>query len=214
MLRQCYGLTEVAGPVTASSPDDAIHLPEQVGRGGVLARLAVVTPEGKPCAPDEVGEIVIKSPSLTTGYWNNPDLTAAAIVDGWLQTGDLGVFDEEGRLAIVGRLKDLIITGGINVTPGEVEAAIERLSSVHDVVVIGVPDDKFGEAIAAILFADRELTVEQVIAHCRQNLADYKVPSYVVLCESALPRLPMQKLDRVAIREQYGDLHRTGTRAR
>jgi fatty-acyl-CoA synthase len=143
---------------------------------------------------------------MTPGYWNDADSTAAAIADGWIRSGDLGTTTADGRLRFLDRLKDLIITGGINVSPVEIERVIADIPGVAEVAVIRAPDEKFGETPAAIVVADATVTVEAVIARCNAELSDYKVPRYVVLRADALPKLPSGKLAKVAIREEYRDL--------
>jgi len=206
LLRQIYGLTEGGGSVTVNPRAVCIDRPELCGRGGPFTRLTTVGPDGRPCGPGEEGEILIKGPSVTPGYWNDPDATRAAFVDGWLRTGDLGVIDEHGYLRMVERLKDLIISGGINIAPAEIEATIAALDEVEEVAVIPVPDDKFGETPAAVVKLRRPLPVERLIAHCNEHLAPFKVPRYVVELDRPLPRMASGKVAKRAIRELLPDI--------
>ena len=119
-LRHMYGMTEVGGCGTVPRPADALEHPELCGDGSIFTELKTVRPDGSDCDPGEEGEIVIRGPGMMIGYWNRPDATAEAIRDGWLYSGDLGVIDERGYLRYVDRLKDLIISGGFNVSPSEV----------------------------------------------------------------------------------------------
>ena len=151
------------------------------------------------------------------GYYNMPQKTAEAIDgDGWLHSGDLGTSDDHGRITFVDRMKDLIISGGINISPVELEAAIDTLEGVAEVAVIAALDARFGETPAAIVTvaADSGLTEARVVEHCETLLSDYKVPRYVVLRSEALPRLPNGKLDKRAIREEYRDVTERFTKAR
>jgi fatty-acyl-CoA synthase len=160
---------------------------------------------------------VVRGPGVTPGYWRDPQTTAAAIRDGWLHSGDLGTCDEQGRITFVDRLKDLIISGGINISPVELEEAIATLPGVAEVAVIPAPDPRFGEtpaAIVAVTEGPEELDEKQVIEHCEHLLADYKVPRYVVLRSKPLPRLPSGKISKLAIRDEYRDLAERYSRAR
>jgi fatty-acyl-CoA synthase len=205
-LRQIYGMTEVGGVATATLVRDADEHPDTCGTGSVFTEFKVVRPDGTECAPGESGEIVLRGPGQTIGYWGDEETTAQAIRDGWIHSGDLGMTTEDGRLKFVDRLKDLIISGGINISPVEVERVIAAIPGVSEVAVISAPDEKFGETPAAILFADPSVTVETVIARCNTELSNYKVPRYVVLRDEPLAKLPNGKLAKVAIREEYRDL--------
>jgi fatty-acyl-CoA synthase len=205
-LRQIYGMTEAGGVATATLVRDAADHPDTCGTGSVFTEFRVVNPDGTDCAPGENGEIILRGPGMTPGYWNDAETTAQAIQDGWIHSGDLGTTTEDGRLRFVDRLKDLIITGGINVSPVEIEQVIAGIPGVSEVAVIRAPDEKFGETPAAILVADPSVTVEAVVERCNAELSDYKVPRYVVLRAEPLPKLPNGKLAKVAIRDEYRDV--------
>lgn len=205
-LRQIYGMTEAGGVATATLVKDAADHPDTCGTGSVFTEFRVVRPDGSDCDPGENGEIILRGPGMTPGYWNDAETTAQAIRDGWIRSGDLGATTEEGRLRFVDRVKDLIITGGINVSPVEIEQVIAGIPGVSEVAVIRAPDERFGETPAAILFADSSVTVEAVVERCNAELSDYKVPRYVVLRAEPLPKLPNGKLAKVAIREEYRDV--------
>jgi fatty-acyl-CoA synthase len=129
---------------------------------------------------DEPGELVLRGPGMTPGYWEDEEATASAIRDGWIHSGDLGVAEgPDGRIKFLDRMKDLIITGGINISPVEIEGTISDLDGVEEVAVIRADDDKFGETPAAIIVGDVE--VDAVVEHCNAQLADIKVPRYVVV---------------------------------
>jgi fatty-acyl-CoA synthase len=206
LLRQIYGITEAGGSATANAKADALEHPELCGRGNVFTRLRVVREDGTDCDPGEPGEILIKGPSISPGYWGNPEATAETIVDGWLHSGDLGTLDETGNLRMVDRLKDLIISGGLNISPTEIENVIDELDEVAEVAVIPADDDKFGETPAAIVRLNGELAVETIIAHCDEHLADFKVPRYVIVIDEELPRMASGKLAKRIIREQHPDI--------
>jgi fatty-acyl-CoA synthase len=177
----------------------------------------VMADDGSPVPPGEHGEIVVRGPGVTPGYWDDPQSTATAIRDGWLHSGDVGTRDAQGRITFLDRIKDLIISGGINISPVELEAAIASLDGVADVAVIAAADPRFGETPAAIITVAPEakgLDEAAVIAHCEQLLADYKVPRYVVLRSEPLPRQPSGKIAKQAVREEYHDIGQRFTRAR
>ena len=207
LLRQIYGMTEAGGVATATVKSEALEHPDSCGSGSIFTEVRVMNDDGTLAGPGELGEIVVRGPLVTPGYWNDPAATAQAIHDGWLHSGDLGVTDDEGRVRFVDRKKDLIISGGINISPVELEGVINTLAGVAEVAVIAVPDERFGETPAAIITpSDGALDEATVVAHCENQLSDYKVPRYVVLRDSPLPRLPSGKLDKPTIRAEYGDL--------
>lgn len=217
LLRQIYGMTEAGGVATATQRADAMAHPDSCGSGSIFTEVAVVDEHGSVVGPGEHGEIVVRGPGVTPGYWDDPQTTAAAIRDGWLHSGDLGTRDEQGRIKFVDRMKDLIISGGINISPVELEATIGSLDGVAEVAVIVAPDERFGETPAAIITVkpDAEgLDEAAVIAHCERLLSDYKVPRYVVLRSDPLPRLPSGKIAKQAVREEYHDISQRFTRAR
>ena len=214
LLRQIYGLTEGGGSITVNPRRNALDKPEMCGRGGPFTRFKTVRPDGTDCEPGEEGEILISGPAVTPGYWNNPEATEAAFVDGWLRTGDLGVVDGDGLLRMVDRLKDMIISGGINIAPAEIETTIAAIDAVEEVAVIPVPDEKFGEIPAAVVKLRRPVPVEQIVAHCNEHLADYKVPRYVVELDKPLPRLASGKIAKRILKELLPDIPATFPRVR
>jgi acyl-CoA synthetase (AMP-forming)/AMP-acid ligase II len=163
-----------------------------------------VRPDGSRCAVGEVGEVAIRSDVVMKGYWRNPEATMAAIRDGWFHTGDAAFFDAEGYLFIHDRVKDMIVSGGENIYPAEVENAIFGHPDVADVAVIGVPDEKWGEAVKAIVVAKPGASPDpaEIIAYARARIAGYKVPKSVDFTH-ALPRNPSGKILRRELREPY-----------
>lgn len=214
LLRQIYGMTEAGGVATATVKEEALEFPDRCGTGSIFTQVRVVDSEGKPAAPGEEGEIVVRGPGVTPGYWNSPEATAAALRDGWLHSGDLGEADAEGRVKFVDRLKDLIISGGINISPVELEMAIMAVDGVQEVAVIAAPDDRFGETPAAIVTTAEGVDEAAIITHCEQVLADFKVPRYVVIRQDPLPRLPSGKIAKPQIRQEYRDIDERFTKVR
>ncbi|HVW44876.1 MAG TPA: AMP-binding protein [Amycolatopsis sp.] len=208
-LRQIYGMTEVGGVATSTRPEDAAEHPGTCGTGSVFTEFKVIREDGSLCDPDEPGEVVLRGPGVTPGYWQDEENTARALRDGWLYSGDLGVVDAEGRLRFVDRMKDLIISGGINISPVEIEQVISGIKGVEEVAVISAKDEKFGETPAAILVTSGPHDAHSVVEHCGRELADFKVPRYVVFRDEPLPRLPSGKLAKVAIRREYTDIPAT-----
>lgn len=213
-LRQIYGMTEAGGIATSTPVKDFRDHPATCGSGLIFTRVKVVDADGNDAAPGEPGELVIRGPGVTPGYWEAPEINAEVFRDGWLHSGDLGTVDEEGRIKFVDRLKDLIITGGINVSPVELEAVIGGLDGVVECAVIAAPDSKFGETPAAIVQAKPGVTEQQIVEAVSELVADYKVPRYVVLREDPLPRLPNGKISKVGIRDEYADLTERHARVR
>lgn len=201
-----YGLTE-AGPNTFWLPAaDVRRKPGAVGFPLMHVDVRIARPDGGECAPDEPGELLIRGPHVTPGYWNNPAATAEAIRDGWLHTGDLAARDAEGYYTIAGRLKDMIISGGENVYPAEIESVLYRHPAIKEAALIGVPDAKWGEVGRAIVVVEpgAPLSAEDLLAFLREHLAGFKVPKSVVFAD-ALPKTGAGKMDKKALAEQYGD---------
>jgi acyl-CoA synthetase (AMP-forming)/AMP-acid ligase II len=203
-----YGLTEITGVATLLLPAD--HDPSNVERmrscgkaiSGVEVR--VIGADGADLPPGEVGEIILRSAQVMKGYWNRPEANASAIRDGWFYTGDAGYFDADGYLYIHDRVKDMIISGGENVYPAEVETAMFGHPAVADVGVIGVPDARWGEAVKAIVVRKPGVgvTEAELIAYCRERIAHYKAPKSVDFAES-LPRNPSGKILKRVLRAPY-----------
>jgi len=214
VLRQSYGMTELHGLSSMNPVEEAIAHPEAVGRGSVFTPHRVVRADGTECAPGEEGEIVAKGPSITPGYWRNPEATEAAWRGGWFHTGDLGVADETGLIRMVDRVKDLIISGGYNIAPSEIENVIAGLPGVDEVCVVPVVDERFGETPAAVVHGLGAPDAATVVAHCNEHLAGYKVPRYVVHAADPLPRMASGKIARREIRELYADVPATHTTVR
>ncbi len=206
LLRQAYGMTELGGISSLNPPEQAVDRPESIGRGTVFTRHRVVRPDGTDCDAEEPGEIIVAGPGVTPGYWRNEAAYAEAMRDGWFHSGDVGVKDADGYIRMVDRLKDIIITGGYNVAPGEIEAVISELPRVIEVCVVSAADAKFGEAPAAVIYATEAVTAEEVTAHCRERLAGYKVPRHVIVEAEPLERMASGKIARRKIRDAHPGL--------
>ncbi|MGV9867356.1 class I adenylate-forming enzyme family protein [Rhodococcus koreensis] len=213
-LRQIYGQTEIGGSATVMPRDEAAEHPDKCGWGGIFTKIRVVDASGNDCAPGETGQILLRGPGMMPGYWRNEDATKATLIDGWLHTGDLGKLDENGYLTYVDRLKDMIISGGLNISPAEIESVINQIPEVEEVAVISVPDAKFGETPAALVKAAPGLTEADVVEFCNRRLADFKVPRYVVLLDEPLPRMASGKIAKRELRDTYADVPDTHRKVR
>jgi fatty-acyl-CoA synthase len=177
-----------------------------VGKAAPFVELRVVGDGERPLGPGEIGEVHFRGPNVFAGYWERPDATADAFTaDGWFRSGDLGVLDDEGFLTLVDRKKDMVITGGENVYSAEVEDVLFAHPAVAEAAIVGVPDDRWGEAVCAVvaLRPSQSATAEELIAHCRTRLAKYKTPKYVVFVD-ALPRNAAGKVLKRTLREEVG----------
>lgn len=212
-FQQGFGMTELVASATALTADDHVkavngrpELLRSCGRAGVFVDLKIVNPEThEEVAVGEVGEIVLRAPHVMEGYSKQPDKTAEVLdEDGWYYSGDGGYVDEEGYVYIKDRIKDMIVSGGENVYPAEVENALMSHPDIMDVAVIGLADDKFGEAVVAVCVPAPgvEIDAETMIGHCRERIAGYKIPRRYE-CVEQLPRNPSGKLLKRELREQF-----------
>ncbi|WP_157220704.1 class I adenylate-forming enzyme family protein [Flavisphingomonas formosensis] len=204
VLRPAYGCTE-AGGAWAARDETAFTEPEKCGPGAMFSEFAILGEDGGLAPAGTPGEILIRSASLSQGYWNNPQATAETFRDGWLHTGDKGLLDERGNLTFIDRIKDIIISGGLNISAMEVESVIAEVPGVAEVVVLSARDDQFGETPLAVVHGDAGVTVEAIIAHCNAHLANYKVPRYVAIEDEPLPRMASGKISKILLREKYRD---------
>lgn len=201
MISEGYGLSEAA-PVTCFNPLDRPRKPGSIGQSIVHVENKVVDELGEEVPVGQSGELIVRGPNVMKGYYKMPEETAATIRDGWLYTGDMAKMDEEGYFYIVDRKKDLVIVGGYNVYPREVEEVLYNHEDVVEVAVVGVPDPYQGEAVRAyVVSKNPNLTEEAVIAYCREHLAKYKVPSSIEFLEE-LPKNTTGKILRRALKEQ------------
>lgn len=204
-VSQSYGLTECCSQVATLAPRDALRKLGSAGRPLYPNEIRVATDSGDDPPPGEGGEICVRGPIVTSGYWNRPDATARAVVDGWLRTGDFGTLDDDGYLYVLDRRDDLIVTGGENVYPAEVEGVLLAHPCVAEAAVIGESDAEWGQRVVAVvrLVEGADLSVVQELpAHCRVSLAPYKVPRDVRVVEAPLPRTASGKVRRGALRRE------------
>jgi acyl-CoA synthetase (AMP-forming)/AMP-acid ligase II len=205
---QMYGMTETTGTIVALPPEDHVEGLDRMRSAGKAlpgVELAILDADGKRLPPGEVGEIATRSGSNMAGYWNLPEATAKTLDrDGWLRTGDAGYMDGDGYLYIHDRIKDMIISGGENIYPAEVESAICDHPDVAEVAVVGVPDDKWGEAVKAIVVmkAGKKASVSDIINFTRERIAGFKTPKTVDFTD-ALPRNASGKILRRHLRDPY-----------
>ncbi len=214
IIRQIYGQTECGGNATLMPADLAAAMPEKCGRGGIFTELRIIDAEGNTLPPGQPGQILIRGPGTMIGYWNNPKATTETLKDGWLYTGDIGVLDEDGLLTFVDRLKDLVISGGLNISAAEVERCVSEFPGVEEVAVIAAKDERFGETPLAVVYGRDPIDIKALIAHCNERLADFKVPRYVALESEPLPRLATQKISKPILREKYRDADKQLERVR
>ncbi len=205
---QTYGLTETAAQTTYLPPSD--HDPDgnermkSAGKALPNIQIQIISESGALLAPRKIGEICISSPANMIGYWKLPEATAKTIVDGWVHTGDAGYMDEDGYVYIHDRIKDMVVSGGENVYPAEVESAIYGHPAVADVAVIGVPDEKWGEAVKAIVVLKTGVTcaAEELIAYTKEHIAAYKAPKSIDFID-ALPMNPSGKVLKTELRKPF-----------
>lgn len=197
----CFGQSEIGPLATVLGPDDHTTRPESCGTSVLFVELRVVDGDGNDVPPGELGEVVYRSPQLCEGYWDKPEETAEAFYGGWFHSGDLVRGDDEGFITVVDRIKDVINTGGVLVASREVEDALYTHPAVAEVAVIGMPDERWIEAITAFVVATRDVTADDLIAHARTSLAGFKVPKRVVFVEE-LPRNASGKLLKRVLRDR------------
>ncbi|MBN9390972.1 MAG: long-chain-fatty-acid--CoA ligase [Chloroflexi bacterium] len=207
---QAYGQTELSPVATILPPE--YHVLEgpragklrSAGRASYCVEIKIVDPDGQEVPRGTVGEILVHGPNTMQGYWNNPQATALALVDGWVHTGDGGYMDEDGFIFVVDRLKDMIISGGENVYSAEVENSVASHPAVSACAVIGIPDERWGEAVHAVvvLKAGTEATAEEIISHCHTLIAGYKCPRSISFQES-LPISAAGKIMKTTLKQPY-----------
>jgi fatty-acyl-CoA synthase len=197
-IRQGYGMTEVGPNLTSLHQRDAIRKKGSIGRPNFYVQIRIVDPGGKEVPANQPGELLLKGPMVTPGYWQNPGATAKALHDGWFHTGDMVRQDEEGYLYVVDRIKNMFISGGENVYPAEVERALLQHPDIRAAAVIGIPHEKWGEVGKAFVVTETELTSTDVLEHCSRLLAKFKVPKEIVFT-GELPLSPTGKINRKAL---------------
>ena len=210
-LWNLYGQTEIAPLATVLPPDEQLSKAGSAGKCTLNVETRVVDDDMQDVAAGEVGEIVHRSPQLLTGYYNDPERTAAAFAGGWFHSGDLATVDEDGYITVVDRKKDMIKTGGENVASREVEEVIYRMPEVSEVAVVGLPDPYWIEAVSAfvVVKAGQSADEASILAHSRQHLASFKVPKRVVFVDS-LPKNPSGKVLKRELRKAFDGIGAAG----
>jgi acyl-CoA synthetase (AMP-forming)/AMP-acid ligase II len=202
-VRQLYGLTE-CNTATVLDAENALAKVGSCGKPFFHTEVRVVDYEGKDVGPEVKGEVLLRAPNMMSGYWNRPEDTDAALKDGWLHTGDVGRLDEEGFLYIMDRKKDMIISGGENIYPAEIEDSLRHNPKILDVGVIGYPHEKWGEAVMAVVTVKEGeiLTEEELIEWCQGRIGKFKIPKKVMFTD-AIPRTPTGKILKRVLRDEY-----------
>jgi acyl-CoA synthetase (AMP-forming)/AMP-acid ligase II len=204
-IHQVYGLTESCGPACLITGEDALARAGSTGRPFFHTDVRVAREDGADCGPDEKGEVLVRGPHVMTGYWNRPEATAETIVDGWLHTGDVATIDPDGFVTIVDRTKDMIISGGENVYPAEIENVLLSHPGIADAGVIGVPSEKWGESpLAVLVSSDPNLAADDVIAFCKGKLAPFKTVKAVEFVDE-IPRNPSGKILKRDLRVRFSE---------
>jgi acyl-CoA synthetase (AMP-forming)/AMP-acid ligase II len=202
-VHQVYGLTETCGPACLIGPDDAMAKAGSTGKAFFHTDVRVVNQAGVDVEPAEPGEVIIRGAHIMKEYWNRPEATAETIVDGWLYSGDVATIDEEGFIYIQDRTKDMIISGGENIYPAEIENVILQHPMVGEVAVIGQASAKWGESpLAIVVRTDDSLSEQDVLDHCQGKLARFKLPRACTFID-VIPRNPTGKVLKRVLREQF-----------
>ena len=211
IFRQAYGATEGGGMIAFSSEAYALKLPSTAGWPLPTLEMRVMSAEDEPCPTDMVGEIQLRGPQVMSGYWRNPDANEAAFVDGWYRTGDLGFLNADGAITIVDRLKNMIISGGLNIYPAEIERAFAAIPSIIEVAVIGAKDEQWGERIVALLHGPALDEVPAIHTRIREMLGSMKTPREILVSPTPLPRTMTDKIARKELQAVYVELARTAS---
>jgi acyl-CoA synthetase (AMP-forming)/AMP-acid ligase II len=201
ILHETYGSTE-ASVVSNLRPADQLRKSACVGQAFPGTRIELRRADGSVCEPEEVGELFVTSSCLFNGYWQRPDETVEAFQDGWVTVGDLAKKDAEGHLYIVDRIKDMVISGGINIYPREIEEVLIKHPDINDAAVIGVPDDKWGERLKAFIVgaSETELDADAIAAYCEGKISGMKVPKDIEYID-ILPRNASGKVLKTELRQ-------------
>ena len=204
-LQQGYGMTETSPAVLTLDKEDAVRKAGSSGKPVLHTEVRIVRPDGSDADVGELGELWVRGPNVTPGYWNRPDANASSFTDGWLHTGDATRIDAEGFYYIVDRWKDMYISGGENVYPAEVENVLHQIPAIAEAAVIGVPNEQWGEVGMAIVAIrpGHTLAAEEIHAHCAANLARFKCPRLIRFVD-ALPRNATGKIHKPTLRQNFG----------
>ena len=212
-VSQSYGQTEAAGGLTFLAPHESARKLGSSGLPHMFTELRLVDENGDEVGQGSAGEIVARGPQVMIGYLGDPEATSQTIRNGWLHTGDLGVFDSEGYLTVVGRSSDTIISGGLNIYPAEIERVVARVPGISEAVVVGIADEKWGETPLLIVSEapGPGLSIEMLRGALKSDLADYKRPRHVARIAGELPRTTSGKVDRTALKSLIAEVSRKAT---
>jgi acyl-CoA synthetase (AMP-forming)/AMP-acid ligase II len=201
---EAYGMTEAAHQVASNPLPPLARKPASVGFATAV-EIAIIDQTGKRLAANAAGEVVVRGPSVMTGYRENPEANAAAFIDGWFRTGDIGVFDRDGYLSLTGRIKEMINRGGEKISPEDIEAVLLEHPAVAEAAAFGVPDAKYGEEVWAVVVLKSAADADGLKAFCRARLADFKVPK-IIRITSALPKNATGKIMRRDLSAQFSSI--------
>jgi len=204
VFRQGYGLTECGVNCMSMTNEESTKYNGSVGKPIFHSEVKLFDPDGKEVGPEESGELCIKGPTTCLGYWNNPEATKKALIDGWFHTGDMAKRNAEGYIYIIGRYKDMIKSGGENIYAAEVEAVFRDHPAVADCALIGKPDPKWDEVGLMIVVLEKGMTATEaeLLAFCKERIANYKVPKQVIFADS-LPYSAYGKIQKSELKKKY-----------
>ncbi|WP_322045058.1 class I adenylate-forming enzyme family protein [Paraburkholderia sp. J67] len=205
-IRQVYGCTEASGLIATPNEAHALARPWACGVPLPTVEVRVVDAQGAPCASGEVGELILRGEQMFSGYWGNEAATAEAWQDGWYRTGDLGRIDESGHIQITDRKKNMVISGGVNIYPAEIERAMSALPGVIEIVAFGMPDASWGERVVAVVHGVDGLDARALMQAARTALGAYKTPKEIIVVAESLPRTSTGKLQRTKFAQLYDAL--------
>lgn len=197
-----YGMTEATSQVATVLPDDVLKKPTSVGKPLMFTQIRVVDETGQDQATGDYGEVIVRGETVMRGYYNQPEPTTKVLRDGWLYTGDIGYLDTDGDLFIVQRRTDLIVTGGENVYPAEVEAVLRKHPSIKEVAVVGIQDVEWGQRVAAAIVLKDDMNADDIATFARQHLAGYKIPRTIKFV-AELPQTSSGKIERKRVIELF-----------
>jgi O-succinylbenzoic acid--CoA ligase len=204
---QTYGMTETSSQIVTLAPEDSIRKLGSAGKPLFPSQLKIIAEGNKEAAVHEAGEILVKGPNVTKGYLNREKASTQDIQDGWLHTGDIGYLDEDGFLFVLDRRSDLIISGGENIYPAEIEGVLTSHPSIIDAGIIGQKDEKWGEVPAAFIVPKTPVTERELLEFCRERLAKYKIPKHFYFIDE-IPRNASKKILRRELRTLIEDKNR------
>ena len=211
LCQNLWGMTEISGPGSLMNIEDILDKPESAGKHYFEVDIKIADVDGNTLPPGETGEILVRAPNMMVGYWNLPEATRNTMVDGWIHSGDLGYMDKDGYLYVIDRLKDMIVSGGENVYPAEIEKVILLMEGIVETSVIGIVDEKWGEVPKAFIVSKDAAAPsdEEIIQFCRKKLAGFKIPRHIERI-AELPKNPSGKVLKKRLRELPHTPHTTG----